>query len=94
MPEPSNSLTLNSTSNWQSRLVNLWQTAEERQAKYWLAISLGATPDLSRRMRDWRLAKIERHYNLEPSNYHTRKSHDKQLKTLGFLPPRLVQEPG
>lgn len=50
------------------RLVNLWQTAEERRAKYWLCRSLGANPSWATSMRDWRLSKIERKYNLPITN--------------------------
>ncbi len=42
--------------------INLVQSSEERQQKYWLAISCGASPAQARRMRDWRLSKIERLY--------------------------------
>lgn len=94
MPEPSNSLPTEEPIVNHHVLINLWQTAEERQGKYWLAISFGATPNNARRMRDWRLVKIERLFNLAPSKYHSRRQHDKQLKKLGFLPPRLDREPG
>lgn len=46
------------------RFVNLTQTPEERQEKYNLAISLGVTPSWARRIRDWRLTKIERSFHL------------------------------
>jgi len=49
-------------------LVNLWQSSEERQEKYWLARSLGANPAHARAMRDWRLSKIERRYGLQKQN--------------------------
>lgn len=94
MPEPPKSLATDQPTRMHLSYVNLWQSAEERQGKYWLARSLGATPSNAQRMRDWRLAKIERLFNLTPSNYHSRKQHDKQLKTLGFLSPRLDREPG
>lgn len=45
-------------------MVNLWQTSAERQSKYWLAISLGANPSWSRRLRDWPTSKIERFFGL------------------------------
>lgn len=45
-------------------LVNLWQTKEERKAKYWLARSLGCNSYWAQGMRDWRLSKIERLFNL------------------------------
>jgi len=51
-------------SPWFKSLVNEHQTSEERRAKYWLAISLGANNSLARRMRDWRISKIERRFNL------------------------------
>ncbi len=47
------------------KLINLWQTAEERKGKYWLCRSLGANASWSGAMRDWRLAKIERRFGLE-----------------------------
>ena len=47
-------------------LVNLWQSAEDRAAKYWLAKSLGANSYDASRMRDWRLPKIERRFGLIP----------------------------
>ena len=46
------------------KLVNLDQTKEERLEKYWLARSLGVNPSWARRMRDWRLIKIERQFDL------------------------------
>lgn len=65
--------------------INYWQTAEERQGKYWLARSLGATSSNAQRMRDWRLAKIERFFNLTPPNYHSRRQHDKTLKKFCLI---------
>ena len=47
-----------------NNLVNLWQTNEERQNKYHLALSLGVSPKWARVMRDWRLSKIERKFGL------------------------------
>lgn len=44
--------------------INLWQTKEERQEKYHLARSLGANVSWASAMRDWRLSKIERFFNL------------------------------
>lgn len=49
------------------QLINLRQTKEERQSKYWLARSLGANSYHASRMRDWRLSKIERRFGLEPN---------------------------
>lgn len=49
----------------QSHLVNLFQTKEERQEKYWLVRSLGGTSYQAARMRDWLLPKIERFYGLQ-----------------------------
>lgn len=49
------------------KLINLWQSSEERQEKYHLARSCGANNSWARRMRDWRLSKIERLYNLKPT---------------------------
>ena len=48
------------TTPWAKGLVNLNQTAQERQAKYQLALSLEAKPCLAARMRDWRETKIKR----------------------------------
>lgn len=39
--------------------VNLWQTKEERQGKYWLCRSLGVNSSWATRMRDWHLTKVE-----------------------------------
>jgi len=52
------------SSGWKKNLVNLHQTSQERSEKYWLVRSLGANASHSRRMRDWRLSKIERRFNL------------------------------
>lgn len=46
--------------------VNLNQTPEERKQKYWLARSCGVNSSWANRMRDWRLRKIERRFNLVP----------------------------
>ena len=85
MSEPSQSLTTEEPIKNHFQFINLWQTAEERQGKYWLVRSLGETASNAARMRDWRLAKIERYFNLTPSNYHRRKQHDKQLKKLCLM---------
>ena len=50
------------------KLVNLHQTKEARQSKYWLARSLGMNSYWAIAMRDWRLSKIERLFHLTPSN--------------------------
>ena len=47
------------------KFVNLWQTNEERKAKYYLALCLGASWSWARVMRDWRLSKIERFFHVE-----------------------------
>ncbi len=47
------------------KLVNQGQTAEERREKYWLVRSCGGTSYDAMRMRDWRLAKIERFFGKE-----------------------------
>ena len=68
------------------KFVNLWQSSEERRAKYWLARSLGANSSLAHRMRDWRLSKIERRFGLEETyNPHT-KTYDREL-TLNSQQP-------
>jgi len=46
------------------RFVNLWQSPEHRKEKYYLVLSLGGTYAQAERMRDWRLNKIERLFNL------------------------------
>lgn len=48
------------------KFVNLTQTPEERQGKYWLARSLGMNSSWASKMMDWRLSKIERFFNIEP----------------------------
>jgi len=48
-----------------SNFVNLWQSPEDRQAKYHLARSLGVDYRWARRMRDWRLSKIERLFHIQ-----------------------------
>ena len=53
-------MSFDKTTSWAKNLVNLNQTAQERQAKYRLALSLGAMPCHARRMRDWRESKIRR----------------------------------
>lgn len=58
--------TKTSLGEWKRHLVNLWQSSEERRQKYWLCRSLGANQAQATRMRDWRLSKIERLYNLNP----------------------------
>jgi hypothetical protein len=55
----------NDETNWESHLVNLHQTPEERREKYWLCKSLGANSYRARDMRDWRMSKLERHFNLK-----------------------------
>jgi hypothetical protein len=47
------------------KLVNLWQSKEERKEKYWLARACGANSYHAMRERDWRLSKIERKYRLK-----------------------------
>jgi len=46
------------------KLINLWQSKQERQEKYHLARSLGMNVAWATVMRDWRLAKIERLFGL------------------------------
>ncbi|MBA7696709.1 hypothetical protein ES703_105360 [subsurface metagenome] len=58
----------NDESTWKRRLVNLWQTAEQRKEKYWLCRSLGCNPSWAARYRDWRLSKIERRFSLNPAS--------------------------
>jgi len=76
---PPQSLPTEETTKNHFQFINLWQTAEERKQKYWLARSMGASWDLARRCRDWRLSKIERLFKIEPSNYHNRQQHDTSL---------------
>lgn len=76
----------------QLKFVNLWQSKEERQAKYWLCRSCGATNANARRQRDWRLAKIERLYHLQETyNKHTH-TYDRELNIAGCLTPVLDLE--
>ncbi|GAI11788.1 unnamed protein product, partial [marine sediment metagenome] len=46
------------------KYINLWQSKEERQEKYHLARSLGMNSYWAIKMRDWRVAKIERLFGL------------------------------
>lgn len=48
-----------------NKFVNLWQSAEERQQKYWLVKALGCNTSWAKKMRDWRLSKIERLFHLQ-----------------------------
>jgi len=50
------------------KFINLWQTNEERRDKYILCLALGAQTWQARRMRDWRITKIERLYQLLKTN--------------------------
>ena len=50
---------LSPTGNPLTKFVNLWQSQEERQEKYWLCRSLGLSVDSARRMRDWHQTKID-----------------------------------
>lgn len=69
------------------KFINLWQSKEERQAKYWLARSVGANVSHARAMRDWRLSKIERAFGLtETYNPHTQ-TYDRQLNTAESISP-------
>jgi hypothetical protein len=46
--------------------INYFQDRKSRSEKYHLAKALGANEDQARRMRDWRLSKIERRFGLQP----------------------------
>ena len=46
--------------------INLFQSKQERQEKYWLAISLGANRNWAYAMRDWSLSSIEQYFRLRP----------------------------
>lgn len=48
--------------NPQTKFVNLWQSPDERKEKYWLCRTLGESYSSARRMRDWRLTKIEEYF--------------------------------
>jgi hypothetical protein len=85
------------------RLINIFQTKEDRRAKYWLALSLGFNSAWARRMRDWRLAKLERFCGLEISNklepeeervHHHMLTFNKnpKLKTIDAISPSLFRE--
>lgn len=58
----------NECSNWKKNLVNLWQSPDDRREKYHLCRSLGCNSYHARSMRDWRLSKIERLFNLVPKS--------------------------
>lgn len=45
--------------------INLCQSKEERQRKYWLCRSLGVNSYWAAAMRDWRITKIERFFGLD-----------------------------
>jgi len=47
------------------RWVNMFQTKEERRAKYHLLRSIGANSYRARQAMDWRLSAIERIYAKE-----------------------------
>jgi len=47
------------------KLVNLWQTSEQRRFKYAICLTFGANDSWARRMRDWRLIKIARRYGFQ-----------------------------
>lgn len=69
------------------KFINLWQTNEERQQKYWLCRSLGANYSVAMRMRDWRLCNIEQYFGItETFNSHT-KAYDRDLSQS---PMRLI----
>lgn len=71
--------------NYTSALVNLWQSAQERQDKYEFIRALDANPSNARRMRDWRWSKIFRFFGMieKPlfGNQKARKT-DKRIKNL------------
>lgn len=46
-------------------MVNLFQSAEDRQQKYWLLRSIGCNSSWARALRDWRMVKIEQYFNLQ-----------------------------
>ncbi|MBA7570237.1 hypothetical protein ES708_11985 [subsurface metagenome] len=52
-------------SDWHKNLVNLYQSAEERQAKYRLCRQHGANSYTAFRYRDWGWQKIARRYGFE-----------------------------
>jgi len=59
----------NECSKWNKNLINLWQSPEDRREKYHLCRSLGCNSYHAKRMRDWRLPKIERLFNLVPKQH-------------------------
>ena len=72
MPKTPNSLTdeVEHLNNY--ILINLHQSPEHRKAKYWLVRSFNINNYQARRMRDWRLSKIERFLGIEETyNPHT-----------------------
>lgn len=76
------------------KFVNLWQSKEERQGKYWLARTCGATSYLAMRMKDWRLAKIERHFRLDETYEPTTHKYTRELNTTRPVSPKHSLEPG
>jgi len=61
-------MSFNRDTPWARHLVNLNQTAQERQNKYQLARQLGASVPLAQRMRDWREPKIKRAFRVKEEN--------------------------
>ena len=53
---------------FEHKLINMGQSSEERISKYRLCRDLGASVWQAQRMRDWRLSKIERLFDLVTSN--------------------------
>lgn len=91
MTDSADSLTTEKESKNHFRFINLWQSSEERRAKYWLVRTCGGSDSLAQRMRDWRLSKIERHFNLEETfNPHT-KGYDRNM-TLNSQSALLCRE--
>lgn len=81
MTEPLNSLPIDNLPPNPFVLVNLKQTPEERRAKFWLCRSMGYNNAQSRRMRDWRLAKIERCLGLAETYDIRTQTYGRQLNT-------------
>ena len=47
-----------STGNPLTKYVNMFQSKEERNYKYWLCRDLGCNPKLAQQLRSWRLCRI------------------------------------
>ena len=79
MTETADPKTIEHLDDYTSHLVNYRQTLEERRAKFHLCRSMGCNNSRARRMRDWRLSKIERCLGLEETFNNGTHSYARQL---------------